>query len=413
MKIQWTAAAGSILAGVAVAGAAIAQTTWPQVTRADIEVCRTQIAQVHQLELAYFRSQISRYCTPGTQFYSAHNCGVFQQELSESISQNDLDWYWKGNGSCGGGDYPCFGVEVLNDVRNGEEAKRWTEIFMQNAAQGDTITPGMDLWEAANKADNCTTAIWVRKYKGGGASPAPAAPQQVAAAPGPAAKPTSANDPAFKSNLQTFPPDQLVQLAQELLMRGEIDMAKLARNALLARFPDSPLVPTIVDMLVAASRPGVTPAAPQQVQPSQTASAAPAPTPAFTGGAPRINVYDAASLTSAFAQVGYALVPGAQANQLKDAQNRFSAYFLDCNGTRCGAIQLLADYNISPMPSADRVMQWNRDKLYGRGYISNGMVDFDMVVKIPSNGIEPHVLKEQLDLFLAATSIFYNFVQYR
>src|SRR5690348_2121698 len=110
MKIRVLTAVGCALAGFAMANVALAQGGWPQLSMADIEPCRQQISQFHQMEFAHLRSQMDRYCSPGSQFYYAPNCTVFQQALSESQAENDMVWYYKGNGSCGGGDYPCFGV---------------------------------------------------------------------------------------------------------------------------------------------------------------------------------------------------------------------------------------------------------------------------------------------------------------
>jgi hypothetical protein len=321
-----------------------------------------------------------------------------------------MAWYYKGNGGCGG-DYPCFGVAVVNDPRSGEEEIRWVEIFERNIADmGTTISPGTDFWDASRVVDNCTTAIWLQKYKAwrsGAPAPLPVQPQlqQVAA------RPVSASDPAFNTKLQTSQPDQLVQLAQELISTGQIDLAKLARNALMSRFPDDPLVPTMVDLLLKASAPAPAPA---PAAPTPVAMPAPAVAPAFAASAPpatgRLFVTDAASLTAAFARVGYTLVPTSDASRLQDSQNRFNAYVLGCNGSTCSGIQLLAEYSFSPLPAHDRIVQWNRDKLFGRAYLRGNMVAFDMALMIPSTGLEPGVLKEQIDLYLDATSVFYNFV---
>jgi hypothetical protein len=408
MTVRTLTAAGCALAGIAMANVAIAQGGWPTIGINDLEPCRAQIAQFHQMEFAYYREQMDRYCPTTSQYHYAPNCTNYQNMLNESTRKNDLAWYVEGNGSCEGGDYPCFGVTLPNDPRSGEDEKRWIEIFETNiASMGTTIKPGSDFYEAGHAVDNCTTAIWLKKYKAwrnGAPSPSPAAspqPQQVAA------RLVSASDPAFNSRLQTSQPDQLVQLAQELLATGQIDLAKLARNALLARYPDSPLVPAMVDLLLAASTssPAPAPAAPPALitPAANTPSAYAAP-----AAPPRLFVNDAASLTSAFAQAGYTLVPTSTPNQLVDAQNRFYAYFLDCNGTRCGAVQLIAKFSLSPMPTHDRIVQWNRDKLYGRAYLNGTMVDFDMALKIPSAGIETPALQEQIALFIDASNAFYR-----
>jgi hypothetical protein len=60
------------------------------------------------------------------------------------------------------------------------------------------------------------------------------------------------------------------------------------------------------------------------------------------------------------------------------------------------------------MPTHDRIVQWNRDKLYGRAYLNGTMVDFDMALKIPSAGIETPALQEQIALFIDASNAFYR-----
>ena len=95
-----------MLASFAMANVAIAQGGWPQLSIADIEPCRPQIVQFRQMEQAYFRSQISEYCTAGAQYYSAQNCSTIQTWMNEKNQLNDMAWYYQGKSSCGGGDYP-------------------------------------------------------------------------------------------------------------------------------------------------------------------------------------------------------------------------------------------------------------------------------------------------------------------
>ena len=63
--------------------------------------------------------------------------------MAESSVEDPLDWFFKGNDRCEGGDYPCFGPALYNDPRTGEDARYWIASFEDSAASTKTITPGM------------------------------------------------------------------------------------------------------------------------------------------------------------------------------------------------------------------------------------------------------------------------------
>jgi hypothetical protein len=369
MKLRNAAAAACALAGMALANAATAQTTAAQagLTDAHIAPCNHLLST----RLAVYREP---------QGLSNLDFALSIPPFSPLYDLETTDMFIKSS------------TEVIRILENRDETG------MQNVIGKIYRGQEYDDRLLGDRRFMCLLNVRRAQLTGKAPAPLPAQPQQVAA------RPISASDPAFTAKLQTSQPDQLVALARELIATGQIDLAKAARNALFSRYPDSPLIPVVVDMLVAASASApAPPAAPPIATPIATpiANAAPA-------AAPRLAIHDAASLTSAFAQAGYTLSPTGTASQLMDSQNRFYAYFLDCDGTRCLGVQLLAKYSFSPMPTHDRIVQWNREKLYGRAYLSGNMVSFDMVIKIPSNGAEPLALKESIDLFLEASNAFYK-----
>lgn len=184
----------AVLAGLgalAAAGLALAQGAWTTVTKADLEVCRPIFTQIHQTEFAYIQAEMDRYCQRSSQYFDDRNCQTMQSWLAESRALDAVDWYFKGNGSCEGSDYPCFGPALFNDPRTGEDAQRWISYFEEDAADASTLTPGMELWDATRIGNNCIAKVWVRKYHGA-SSPAPA---PLAAAPPPKPAPVAAPTP--------------------------------------------------------------------------------------------------------------------------------------------------------------------------------------------------------------------------
>jgi len=270
----------------------------------------------------------------------------------------------------------------------------------------------MDFWDSADRADNCAAGLWLKKYKAASGSGTTA---KAAPAPTPAPAPTkiTANDPTFQSNLNQFGADQLLALTNELLETGSVDLAKLARNALLQRFPDSPLVPVVAQLITSASKNG-TPAgtpAPPPVSNKSASSAKPAATVAAAAG-DRFYINDLPTLVSTFARIGVIMNPVSGSTlEAQESTNLFTAYLSDCSGSRCYAIQLLAKYALTPMPTQDKVQTWNIDKLYGRGYVSGNRVNFDMVLRIPDGGIDIKTLDDFVVLYKGATNSFYNLVK--
>ncbi|MFT3725340.1 MAG: YbjN domain-containing protein [Hyphomonadaceae bacterium] len=416
MNIRTAATAVLTYIAVGATSVAIAQTTWPQLTKGDLEACRSVVSQAHKKEFAWYDDQIQMYCTSGGRFYDAQDCASERKWLAETKAQDDVAWYFKGNEHCEGSDYPCFGPGLFNDARTGEEATYWSQRFAEMAAEGSTITPAMDFNEAAFKSDNCLAAVWVKKAKAAGlkatpvAQPAPQPTPQPApkATPAPAPKEISASDPGFQSNLKTYPADQLLALTNELVSTGQIDLAKLARNALLQRFPDSPLVPLVAQLIANASKPGAPAATP-----------APSPAPAANiqqaqaASGQRLYINNLSQMISAFARFGVALNPvTGSTTEAQEGGNLFSAYLSDCRSDgQCWGLQLQARYAFSPMPTPDLVQSWNINKLYGRAYIANDRANFDMVLRIPQDGVDPKTLEDFVTLFKDASNAFYNLVK--
>lgn len=416
MNIRTAATAVLTYIAVGATGVAIAQTAWPQLTKGDLEGCRTVISQVHKKEFAWYDAQVQDYCTAGRPYYDAQNCASERKWYAETKAQDDVAWYFKGNDHCEGSDYPCFGPGLFNDARSGEDATYWSQRFAEMAAEGSTITAAMDFNEAAFKSDNCLAGLWVKKAKAAGfkATPvvqsAPAPTPIPKAAPAPAPKQLTATDPGFQSNLKTYPADQLLALTNELVSTGQIDLAKLARNALLQRFPDSPLVPIVAQLIANASKPGASTAAP---------TPAPAPAPSYAASTPppasgnRVQLNTLADISAAFARFGVTMTPVSGSTvEAQESNNYYSAYLSDCRSDgHCYAIQLFARYNFSPMPSEAQVQAWNINKLYGRAFLNGDRANFDMVLIVPPEGVEVKALENFVTLFKDASNAFFNMVK--
>lgn len=181
MKWRVAVAAAGAAGSLAVAGLGIAQGAWPTVTKADLEICRPIYAQAHASEQGYIQLQMNDYCQRGSQLYDPSNCQFMTDWMAETRAMDPLDWYYKGNGRCEGSDYPCFGPELYNTARAGEDATDWIAVFEDHAGDTTRITQGMEFWQAANVADNCTARVWVQKYRG--AAPVSRQPAQAAAPP--------------------------------------------------------------------------------------------------------------------------------------------------------------------------------------------------------------------------------------
>lgn len=393
MIARIVAGSGCMLAGAAAAGIALAQGTWPQLTLSDLAGCKTVIAQAHQKQFAYIEAGLPDYCSPAGKWSNAESCKNQRDWLAETKAQDDLAWYFKGNGHCEGSDYPCFGPQLFNDVRSGEDAVYWSGRFEEMAAEGVTITPDMTFDQAAYKSDNCLAGLWVKKFKAAGGAPVKPTAATVTPAPPP---PTPTTDASFQSQLASSNADQLLALTNELLTTGQIDLAKLARNALLSRYPDSPLVPVVVQLIANASKPGALPSAISSATPPVSAQ--------------QIHINNLPQLTAAFAGFGVTLNPVAGSTvAARESNNLYTAYLSDCrNDGQCWALQLQAGYALSPAPTSDRIQQWNINKLYGRAYLSGGRATFDMVLRIPKEGIDADTLADFVTLYKDASSAFYN-----
>lgn len=416
MKIRTAATAVLTYFAVGAASVAIAQGAWPTLVKSDLEACRTVIAQIHKKEIAYLESDVPNYCSPNGKWKNEESCKSQKQFVAESKAQDDVAWFFTGNDHCEGSDYPCFGPGLFNDVRSGEEAAYWSQRFAEMAAEGTKIAPGEEFWEASFKGDNCLAGLWLKKAKASGwkapatvAQPTPQPAPQPApkATPAPAPTQLTASDPGFQSNLKTYPADQLLALTNELISTGQIDLAKLARNALLQRFPDSPLVPIVAQLITNASKPGAPVATPAPA-PATISNASRAP--ADTG---RIYINNLSQMTTAFARFGVTMNPVAgSTTEAQEGGNLFSGYLSDCRSDgQCWGLQLQARYSFSPMPTPDLVQSWNINKLYGRAYLANGRANFDMVLRIPKDGVDPKTLEDFVTLFKDASNAFYNLVK--
>mgnify|MGYP006988314389 FL=1 len=118
-----------------------------------------------------------------------------------------------------------------------------------------------------------------------------------------------------------------------------------------------------------------------------------------------------ASVIQAFAKVGFNLAQSPDnPKELRQDKNYFTVWIADCDTAPCKALQIRGQYLPTPMPSKARLDEWNAGKLYGRGYLSGGFVTFDMIIPIPSKGIDLDDLKESIDRFVTQSDYFYTAV---
>jgi len=142
MNIRIAAAAVCAFVGVGVAGIAIAQTMWPQITASDLQACRNVIAQAHKKQQGVISAEITQYCTAGSRDYQADSCASMRQWMNESKAQDDVAWYVKGQSSCEGGDYPCYGPEIFNDPRTGSDVAYSKRRSLREPPSRPTWTSG-------------------------------------------------------------------------------------------------------------------------------------------------------------------------------------------------------------------------------------------------------------------------------
>ena len=91
MNIRIAAAAVCTAIGMAAAGVAIAQASWPQITRADLEACRTVITAAHKKERDFFFKDVARYCTAGTDYTSPENCTSAKGWIATNEKEDAVD----------------------------------------------------------------------------------------------------------------------------------------------------------------------------------------------------------------------------------------------------------------------------------------------------------------------------------
>ena len=137
---------------------------------------------------------------------------------------------------------------------------------------------------------------------------------------------------------------QLLALVDELLSTGNIDVAKLARNALLQRFPDSPLTITVAQRLADAIKtaPAATPPPPPPLAVQSVTSQ-------------RVFLNNETAVVQAFAKVGFTIAQSPDnPRELRHDKNYFTVWIADCDTAPCKALQIRGQYLPTPMPSTRR-----------------------------------------------------------
>lgn len=92
----------------------------------------------------------------------------------------------------------------------------------------------------------------------------------------------------------------------------------------------------------------------------------------------------------------------------------FRVYFYGCGGdpARCGAIQLVAAFDLEEGLALDRINLWNREHRFGRGYLDDDKdpwVEMDVDVEL---GFTTEALANNLDTWMSVLPSFIEFVGY-
>ena len=92
----------------------------------------------------------------------------------------------------------------------------------------------------------------------------------------------------------------------------------------------------------------------------------------------------------------------------------FRVYFYGCDGdpARCGAIQLVAAFDLEEGLALDRINLWNREHRFGRGYLDDDndpWVEMDVDVEL---GFTTEALANNLDTWMSVLPSFIEFVGY-
>lgn len=165
------AVAAAAAGALAMAGFALAQSSWVTVSEDDLQICRPIFSEVHRLEQKFIGDEIAAVCAEGGPRFDAASCQETRDWLAETQELDPVAWYFAGNDSCEGADYPCFGPSLANQPRTGRDAQLWITKVKADAARPAQITPEMGFADATVEGDRCISQVWLKAYNaaGGGA----------------------------------------------------------------------------------------------------------------------------------------------------------------------------------------------------------------------------------------------------
>ena len=90
---------------------------------------------------------------------------------------------------------------------------------------------------------------------------------------------------------------------------------------------------------------------------------------------------------------------------------KFGVYFFDCDGSRCGSIQLSAGFGKKGL--AAKLADWNRDKRFGRAYldkVGDPWVEMDVDVQ---HGATTEAIANDLERWKALLAEFRTYIGFK
>lgn len=135
-----------------------AATAYPKITAEDLDACKKEIAELHRLEIISLKESGRDVCNRSRKKGRNDGCDNVNHWANESEAQSHLSWFMKGNESCSGPEYPCYGLSTYNAAEPNVD-------FIRTLAKGVTISnPG---WaDYSYVVDKCVAKLWLAKFDG-------------------------------------------------------------------------------------------------------------------------------------------------------------------------------------------------------------------------------------------------------
>lgn len=126
------------------------------VTIEDLQQCKTAIVAFQNAALRFFQPETQKYnCND-----SFYDCSGLRRIAGEIAAEDPISFFWKGNDSCGGLGYPCFGKESLGLI-TGDPA-RVKETLATDAPPVFSYINGEPAIDSG-QADKCIIQAWQKR----------------------------------------------------------------------------------------------------------------------------------------------------------------------------------------------------------------------------------------------------------